>query len=59
MSKKKNRHKYENYLDFLETRLNSPNFLKNASKEEIEKTKEKYKREKFRQRILNTPKKNR
>ena len=53
MSKKKKKKKYGSYLEFLETRLNSENFLNNATPEEIAETREKYKREKFKQRILN------
>jgi len=34
---KKKKKKYDNYLEFLETRLNSENFIKNATPEEITK----------------------
>ena len=44
--------KYKDYLEFLEAKLNSENYKTNVSPEEYEKTKEKYKKEKFKQRIL-------
>jgi len=52
MSKKKKK-KYGSYLEFLEKRVNSENFKRNASPEEFNEAKEKLKREKFKQRILN------
>ena len=49
---KNKKKKYENYLEFLEARLNSKNFKKNVSPEEYEKTKKKYEKEKLVQRLL-------
>ena len=43
---------YKTYLEFLETKLNSENFKKNSTPEEYAETKEKFKKEKFKQRIL-------
>jgi hypothetical protein len=51
MGKKKKR-SYKNYLDFLKTRLDSENFKNRVSAEEYEKTKEMYKREKFKRKVL-------
>jgi len=44
--------KYGDYLEFLETRLNSPNFKARATKEEYDETKRKYDREKLVRRLL-------
>ncbi len=56
--KKKNKKKtYGNYLEFLETRLNSANYKANATPEEYAETKRKYDREKLVQRLLNTKRK--
>ena len=55
MSKKKKK-TYSSYLEFLETRLNSKNFLKNATVEEIDEAKTKYKREKFKVKLLGSKK---
>jgi len=49
---KKNKKQYKTYLEFLEARLNSENYKNNVSPEEYKETKEKYDREKFKQRIL-------
>jgi hypothetical protein len=40
------------YLEFLEKRLNSVNYKKNVASEEYEKTQEKYKKAKFKLRLL-------
>jgi hypothetical protein len=56
MGKKKKKREYKSYLEFLETRLNSENFLKNASEDEIAEAKMKYKREKLKQKLLNAKK---
>lgn len=42
----------EKYVDFLKKRLESKNFKANASPDEIEKTKVKYDKAKFRLKIL-------
>jgi len=42
----------EKYVEFLKTRLASKNLLANATPEEIEKTKVKYDKAKFRLKIL-------
>ena len=52
MSKNKKKKKYGSYLEFLEQRVNSENFKRNATSEEYDEAKEKLKREKFKQRIL-------
>lgn len=44
--------KYENYLEFLKTRLESENFRNNVTVEEYDKTKNKYEREKLKQKLL-------
>lgn len=51
--KKDGKKQYGSYLEFLETRLNSENYKKKVTKEEYDKTKKKYEREKLIQRILN------
>jgi hypothetical protein len=56
MDKKKKKKQYKNYLEFLEARLNSENYKKNASPEEYEETKQKYKKEKLVQKLLNKKK---
>jgi len=43
---------YKNYLEFLETKLNRENYKTNVIPEEYNKTKERYKKEKFKQRVL-------
>lgn len=40
------------YIEFLKKRLDSENYKRNVSKEEYEKTKEKYDKAKFRLRIM-------
>lgn len=40
------------YIEFLKKRLNSDNFKKNVSEEEFIKTEEKFKKAKFRLRLL-------
>lgn len=42
----------EQYITFLEKRLKSKSFKENVSKEEFEKTQEKYKKAKLRLKIL-------
>lgn len=42
----------ENYIEFLEKRINSKNFKNNVSLEEFEKTKEKLKKEKLKLKLL-------
>jgi len=49
---KRKKKQYKTYLEFLEARLNSENYKNNVSPEEYKETKEKYDREKFKQRIL-------
>jgi len=56
MPKQKKR-KYGDYIEFLETRLNSKNFLANATAEEIAETKRKYKKEKLVRKLLGKRKK--
>ena len=51
--KDKKKGQYKDYLSFLEKRLNSENFKNRVSAEEYEKTKEKYKKEKLIQKLLN------
>jgi len=55
MDKKKKRN-YKDYTEFLETRLASKNFLNNASPEEIQETKDKLKRERLKNKLLNSKK---
>ena len=47
---------YNNYLEFLERRLNSENYKNRATKEEYAETKRKYDREKLVQRLLSKDK---
>ena len=47
----------EEYIAFLQKRLNSENFRNNVSEEEYDKTKEKYDKAKFRLKILKGNKK--
>lgn len=55
MNDKQKRIKQEqDYIAFLEKRLNSENYKKNVSKEEYAKTQEKLKKAKLVLRILNT-----
>lgn len=42
----------EKYVEFLRKRLNSENFLQNSTKEEIESTKYKYDKAKFKLKML-------
>jgi len=42
----------EEYVEFLRRRLTSKHFLENASKEEIEKTKAKYKKAKLKLKMM-------
>ena len=42
----------EDYLEFLQKRLNSNNYKNNVSKEEYQKTKEKYDKAKLRLKLL-------
>jgi hypothetical protein len=44
----------EKYVEFLRVRLASENYKANVSKEEYDKTKEKYDRAKFRLKIMKT-----
>ena len=48
MKKKKQKTKYKDYLTFLKKRLESKNFKARASEEEYQKTLDKYKKEKLR-----------
>jgi len=53
MNEKEKRIKHEeDYISFLEKRLNSDNFKKNVSKEEFEKTQNKLKKSKLVLKIL-------
>jgi hypothetical protein len=49
---KKNKKKYKDYFEFLETRINSENYKNSVSEEEYEKSLAKYKKEKLIRKLL-------
>ena len=52
MAKRKKKKQYGSYLEFLKTRLESENYKNSVTPEEYAKTKAKYDKERFKQRVL-------
>lgn len=52
MTKKTKKKIYKDYFEFLKTKIESSNYKNSASKEEFEKTKAKFEKEKLKRKLL-------